>query len=154
MTAKEKKPIDVKWIITNVSIIGMGISIIWMGMQYVAEADTKMFKDSMQKEKTRQHIDSDYNEVKNYQLMEEQKEMKAELDTAYAFVNAVFKEDRAARKVDSVNSSNAITSRAKRDSLRDVDTREIQNIKTNVSRMENAIQIILSNQQKILDTMN
>ncbi len=157
MATKTKKSIDIKWIITNVSIIGMGISIIWLGMRYVAEADTKMFDSPTDKEKTRAHIDSDYNEVKNYKLMEEQKEMKAELDTAYAWVNARFKEDVNKRKLDSMNKADAIKSRANRDSLFVRQGNDIDNVKKNVSRIENAVQRILDNQevfQKILDTIN
>lgn len=117
------------------------------------DAETRMFEDAKQKEKTRSHIDSDYNEVKNYQLMEEQKQMKIELDTAYAFVNAMFKTDRAARKLDSANSANAKISRIKRDSIFLLQAKEIIEIKKDNSRMENAVQLILSNQQKILDTI-
>lgn len=151
MTPKTKKPIDFKFIITNISIIGLGVSIMWMGMKYAAESKTKMFETPQQREKTRQHIDSDYNEVKNYKLMEEQKEMKIYLDTAYAFVNAIFKEDRAAKKIDSFNNTDAIKSRARRDSLREDDARRIGKMEINQQNMNNAL---LSIQRILLDTIN
>lgn len=147
---KKKKTIDVKFIITNISIIGLGVSILWTGMKYAAESETKMFESPSQREKTRQHIDSDYNEVRNYQLMEQVTEMKVELDTAYAFVNAMFKEDRAARRLDSINSASAIKSRKARDSIVRAQAKTIENIQREQRITSNAVQLILAK----LDTLN
>ena len=116
------------------------------------DIETKTFKDPAQREKTAAHINSDYNEVKNYQLMVEQKEMKADLDTAYAYVNTLFKEDRQARKLDSLNSISAIKSRAKRDSSNLIQTKRLDNIEREQRISSNAIQLILVKLEK-LDTI-
>jgi uncharacterized protein YjcR len=107
------------------------------------DSESKQFESSSQKEKTRQHIDSDYNEVKNYQLMQEQKQMKVELDTAYAYVNALFKEDRAARLADSLNSVDAVKSRAVRDSLNIQAMRDVSEIQREQKIISNQLFIIL-----------
>ena len=132
-----------------------------LGANYIGKMEIKnesqQFESPAQKEKTRQHIDSDYNEVKNYQLMEEQKQMKVELDTAYAFVNALFKEDRARLKIDSVNSANAIKSRFKRDSLNAKVIFDINNIKRDQTIQTNTNQLILQELRylkKLIDTIN
>lgn len=133
----------------------------WVGGQYKKDSENRMFQDAKQKEKTRAHIDSDYNEVKNYQLMLEQKQMKLELDTAYAWVNAVFKEDREARELESKNLEDAIKSRHRRDSVVKA-TMEAQKRSDSIANVRyeeiqreqritsNAVQLILSK----LDTIN
>ena len=122
--------------------------------EYRSNADTRMFESASQKEKTRAHIDSDYNEVKNYQLMEEQKEMKLQLDTAYAWVNARFKEDIEQRRLDSVNNIRAIASRKERDSLLKTQAELIQQIQREQTITSNAIQLILSRIDQMSDTIN
>ena len=134
-------------------LLGAIIGGAWYGGQLMTDADTRMFEDAKQKEKTRSHIDSDYNEVKNYQLMQEQKEMRAYLDTSYAFVNAMFKEDRARMIADSLNSVSAISSRANRDSIVKKQAKDIDDVRREQRITSNAVQLILSNQQKILDTI-
>ncbi len=111
--------------------------------EFKTDSKSKQFSTPAQKEKTRQHIDSDYNEVKNYQLMQEQKQMKVELDTAYAYVNAMFKEDRAARLVDSLNSVDAVKSRAIRDSLNVKTMTDINEIQREQKIISNQLFVIL-----------
>jgi hypothetical protein len=125
-------------------ILGGIIAGAWATSEFKADSNTRMFESAAQKEKTRAHIDSDYNEVKNYQLMQEQKQMKAELDTAYAFVNAIFKEDREARRLDSLNNANAIKSRAQRDSLVKKQAQDIEDMRREQRITSNAVQLILS----------
>lgn len=146
-------------------ILGAIVMGAWIGGQMKADANTRMFENAQQKEKTKSHIDSDYNEVKNYQLMEQVTEMKVELDTAYAFVNAMFKEDREAKIIATENNADAIKSRAKRDSnnvatarkqdsISKAQTVRLNNIEREQRITANAVQLILSNQNKILDTIN
>ena len=144
------------WLTPSLILGGIVLGANYIGKMEVDNA-TKQFESPAQKEKTRQHIDSDYNEVKNYQLMEEQKQMKVELDTAYAFVNALFKEDRARMKVDSVNSANAIQSRAKRDSTNKkvvVDIELIQREQTILTNTNIAILRELKSLRKLIDTID
>ena len=147
------------WLTPSLIIGGIVAGAFYVG-DFKKDSDTRMFESASQKEKTRAHIDSDYNEVRNYQLMEEQKEMKLQLDTAYAWVNARFKEDIAKRHLDSLNKVKAIESRAKRDSI-------VQSQATTIAEMEreqritsNAIQLILQKledvevkEQEILKTL-
>jgi hypothetical protein len=147
MTVKKKTPIqkfyDVVKILGAISVI-IGLVAVFMAWgENNKDVETRIFESPSQKEKTRQHIDSDYNEVKNYQLMQEQKQMKVELDTAYAFVNALFKEDRARLKMDSINSASAIKSRATRDSTNNKVVKDIQQIQREQIIQTNTNQLIL-----------
>ena len=130
------------WLTPSLILGGMIFGANYIGKMEVKN-ESQQFESPAQKEKTRQHIDSDYNEVKNYQLMEEQKQMKVELDTAYAFVNALFKEDRARLKIDSTNSANAIKSRSKRDSLNTKAMIDIEEIQREQKILSNTTQLIL-----------
>lgn len=141
-------------------IIGAIVSGAFYVGDFKKDSDTRMFESAAQKEKTRAHIDSDYNEVRNYQLMEEQKEMKLQLDTAYAWVNARFKEDIEKRHLDSLNKVKAIESRAKRDSIVQAQARIIAEMEREQRITSNAIQLILqkleevdSKEKKILETL-
>lgn len=66
MTPPKKKSIDIKWIITNFSIIGSALTILWVGMKYVASSEERMFETSDQRVKTKILVDAPYNE---YQLL-------------------------------------------------------------------------------------
>ena len=116
---------------------------------FLNDSETRMFESAAQKEKTRAHIDSDYNEVRNYQLMEEQKQMKLELDTAYAWVNARFKEDIQQRHLDSINKLKAIASRARRDSIFEAQASAIEEMKREQTITSNAIQLILTKLEEV-----
>ena len=143
MSEKKTAKDYVKQWLTPSLLIGAIVS----GAYYIGEMKTdnktKQFSTPAQKEKTRQHIDSDYNEVKNYQLMQEQRQMKVELDTAYAYVNALFKEDRAARLVDSLNSANAVKSRTVRDSLNIQAMKDVSEIQREQKIISNQLFVIL-----------
>jgi len=75
--------------------------------------------------------------------MQEQKEMKVQLDTAYSYVSAMFREDRAARFVDSLNSVDAVKSRAKRDSLNLEAMNDINEIQREQKIISNQLFVIL-----------
>lgn len=161
MTAKAKttaqKFYEVLKIVGGISVIIGAIAVFMTWGETKKDIETKIFESPAQKEKTRQHINSDYNEVRNYQLMEEQKEMKVQLDTAFAYVNALFKEDRARMKLDSVNSASAIKSRATRDSTNTVMVTDINNIKRDQTIQANTNQLILQELRsirKLVDTTN
>jgi hypothetical protein len=130
------------WLTPSLILGGIVLGANYIGKMEVDNA-TKQFESPSQKEKTRQHIDSDYNEVKNYQLMQEQKQMKVQLDTSYAFVNALFKEDRARIKADSINSASAVKSRAKRDSTNNKVVKDIEQIQREQIIQTNTNQLIL-----------
>ena len=159
MTPKKEKT-GIQKIYNAAKILGaLGFigGIIFGAMQYIADAEPRLFKDVEQRIKTQNHINSDYNEVRNYQLMEEQKEMKVQLDTAFAYVNALFKEDRARMRLDSLNSANAIISRATRDSTNTVMVIDINNIKRDQTIQANTNQLILQELRyikKLIDTIN
>ena len=144
----------VKDYLTPSLLIGAIIAGAYWGGEFIAVSKTVQFENPAQKEKTRAHIDSDYNEVRNYQLMQEVTGMKVELDTAYAFVNAMFKEDRAKRKLDSINSANAIISRAKRDSTVLNQAEEIKQIKREQQVTSNAVQLTLTKVDAILKKLD
>ena len=110
-------------------LLGAIIGGAWYGGQLMTDADTRMFEDA------------------------KQKEMRAYLDTSYAFVNAMFKEDRARMIADSLNSVSAISSRANRDSIVKKQAKDIDDVRREQRITSNAVQLILSNQQKILDTI-
>ncbi len=149
---KKKKTLGthVKEWLTPSLLLGAIVMGAYYGGEFKATSKTVQFETPAQKEKTRAHIDSDYNEVRNYQLMEQVTEMKVELDTAYAFVNAMFKEDRAARRMDSINSASAIKSRKARDSIVRAQAQAIENIQREQRITSNAVQLILAK----LDTVN
>ena len=147
------------WLTPSLIIGGIVAGAFYVG-DFKKDSDTRMFETASQKEKTRAHIDSDYNEVRNYQLMEEQKKMKLELDTAYAWVNARFKEDIAKRHLDSLNKVKAIESRAKRDSIVQTQATTIAEMEREQRITSNAIQLILQKlegvevkEQEILQTL-
>ena len=142
MTKQNMKSWLSTWLTPSLIIGGIVAGAFYVG-DFKKDSDTRMFETAKQKEKTRSHIDSDYNEVKNYQLMEEQKTMKVELDTAYAWVNARFKEDMEKRHLDSLNNLKAIQSRAKRDSIFELQSKTIQQIEREQRISSNAIQLIL-----------
>jgi hypothetical protein len=158
MTTKNKdtlKSIMTTWLTPSLILGGMLFGANYVGKMEINN-ESKQFENPAQKEKTRQHIDSDYNEVRNYQLMEEQKEMKVQLDTSFAFVNALFKEDRARLKLDSINSANAIKSRHARDSLNEKVIFDINNIKRDQTIQANTNQLILQELRylrKLIDTI-
>ncbi len=155
---EEKKNNMKSWVsiwLTPSLVLGSLLYGAWFVSGYRAESDQRMFKTPEQRIITRDHINSDYNEVKNYQLMQDQKQMKMELDTAYAFVNALFKEDRARIKLDSLNSANAIRSRAKRDSINVKNRDDIEAIQREQTISSNTIQLILQEVRDIKnDTLN
>lgn len=147
------------WLTPSLIIGGIVAGAFYVG-DFKKDSDTRMFESAAQKEKTRAHIDSDYNEVRNYQLMEEQKEMKLQLDTAYAWVNARFKEDIAKRHLDSLNKVKAIESRARRDSIVQSQASTIAEMEREQRITSNAIQLILQKledvevkEQEILETL-
>lgn len=151
MNAEKKNNLK-GWIgiwLTPSLLLGGIVYLAWFGSGALEVAKQLMFKDVEQRIKTSDHINSDYNEVKNYQLMEEQKQMKTELDTAYAFVNAIFKEDRARIKLDSTNNADAISSRHKRDSTNLKVVQDIEVIQREQSNTNNAILIILDELREI-----
>ena len=157
MNAKSTPKNWVSTYFTPTLLIGAVIGGAFYFGSFKEDSESKQFESPAQKEKTRQHIDSDYNEVRNYQLMEEQKEMKIQLDTSFAYVNALFKEDRARLKLDSINSANAIKSRAKRDSLNAIVILDINNIKRDQTIQANTNQLILQELRRItgiIDTIN
>jgi len=154
----EKKNNMKNWVSTWLTpslILGAILLGSWKGSEMLAIAKQLMFETVEQRIKTKDHINSDYNEVKNYQLMEEQKQMKIELDTAYAFVNAIFKEDRARIKIDSTDSADAVRSRAKRDSTNLKVVNDIENIQREQVIQTNINLSLLQemkNIKKLLDT--
>ncbi len=162
MTPKKNKTI-LEHVLNFVKILGIlsvigGAVALFVGWGEVKkDYDTRLFESVEQRIKTQNHINSDYNEVRNYQLMEEQKEMKIQLDTSFAYVNALFKEDRARLKLDSVNSANAIKSRHVRDSLNAKVIFDINNIKRDQTIQTNTNQLILQELRKLkemIDTIN
>jgi hypothetical protein len=153
MAEKNMKGWVSTWLTPSLVIGGIVAGAFYVG-DFKKDSDTRMFETAAQKEKTRAHIDSDYNEVRNYQLMEEQKEMKLQLDTAYAWVNARFKEDIAKKHIDSLNAAAAIKSRAKRDSLLALEVAEIEQIKREQMITSNAIQLMLQKITKIEENIN
>lgn len=136
------------WLTPSLIIGGIVAGAFYVG-DFKKDSDTRMFESAAQKEKTRSHIDSDYNEVRNYQLMEEQKEMKIELDTAYAWVNARFKEDIVKRHLDSLNKAKAIASRERRDSIFEVQANTISEMEREQRITSNAIQLILQKLEEV-----
>ena len=136
------------WLTPSLIIGGIVAGAFYVG-DFKKDSDTRMFESSAQKEKTRSHIDSDYNEVRNYQLMEEQKEMKIELDTAYAWVNARFKEDIAKRHLDSLNKAKAILSRQRRDSIVQAQAKTLSEMEREQRTTSNAIQLILQKLEEV-----
>ena len=159
MTKNNMKSWVGTWLTPSLIIGGIVAGAFYVG-DFKKDSDTRMFETASQKEKTRAHIDSDYNEVRNYQLMEEQKEMKLELDTAYAWVNARFKEDIAKRHLDSLNKVKAISSRQRRDSIFEAQATIISEMEREQRITSNAIQLILQKleevevkEQEILETL-
>lgn len=136
------------WLTPSLIIGGIVAGAFYVG-DFKKDSDTRMFESASQKEKTRSHIDSDYNEVRNYQLMEEQKEMKIELDTAYAWVNARFKEDIEKRHLDSLNKAKAIASRERRDSIFEAQANTISEMEREQRITSNAIQLILQKLEEV-----
>jgi hypothetical protein len=148
MTKNNMKSWVGTWLTPSLVIGGIVAGAFYVG-DFKKDSDTRMFESASQKEKTRSHIDSDYNEVRNYQLMEEQKQMKVQLDTAYAWVNARFKEDIAKRNLDSVNKSKAILSRQKRDSIFESQANTISEMEREQRITSNAIQLILQKIEEV-----
>ena len=155
----EKKPFPfitiVKWIASIIGFVGV------FGFMFKASVEWGAFKQnqtevnfdsSAQKNDHINHVKEVPNVVENYKAMQQNIEIAQKLDTALVWVQGVTKNYVEQQKLDSINKSDAITSRAKRDSLRLVDVQENEQTKKDVSRIENAVQLILSNQQKILDT--
>jgi hypothetical protein len=66
MNAPKKKAIDIKWIITNISILGSAVTILWLGMQYIASLEYRIFDTNEDKMNTKTLVDAPYNE---YQLL-------------------------------------------------------------------------------------
>ena len=66
MTHPKKKAIDIKWIITNISILTVGVSLLWVGMQYVASLEHRIFDTNTDKVNTKNLVDAPFNE---YQLL-------------------------------------------------------------------------------------
>lgn len=148
MTDKSKhnmKSFMTTWLTPSLLLGGIVYFAYYFG-EFKTVSKTNQFDSPAQKEKTRQHIDSDYNEVKNYKLGEELKVMKTDLDTAFAFVNAKFKEDLE-------DKNHRIKSREARDSLGKANTKAIRiqdslaAIRYNTIRTE---QIEIQREQKIL----
>ena len=148
MTENNMKSWVGTWLTPSLIIGGIVAGAFYVG-DFKKDSDTRMFESASQKEKTRSHIDSDYNEVRNYQLMEEQKEMKIELDTAYAWVNARFKEDIAKRHLDSLNKAKAIKSRQRRDSIFEAQATTISEMEREQRITSNAIQLILQKLEEV-----
>lgn len=148
MTKNNMKSWVGTWLTPSLIIGGIVAGAFYVG-DFKKDSDTRMFESASQKEKTRSHIDSDYNEVRNYKLMEEQKEMKIELDTAYAWVNARFKEDIAKRHLDSLNKAKAILSRQRRDSIFEVQANTISEMEREQRITSNAIQLILQKLEEV-----
>ena len=73
-------------------ILGSLIYGAWFVSGYKAESNQRMFETVEQRVKTKDHIDSDYNEVKNYQLMLEQKQMKIDLDSEKRSMQKIWKQ--------------------------------------------------------------
>lgn len=118
------------------------------GFMFKASTEWGSFKQNMEevtfpsseiKHNVIRHTSEVPNAVENYKAMQINKDIKVELDTLLGFVNAVFEDDRARQRIDSVNSNDAVVSRHKRDSI---------NVKNRFDIDE------IQREQKILSTTN
>jgi hypothetical protein len=159
MTQKNKTPIGkiIQWIMAVTGFLGLfgglvGGSMAWG--EFKAQQKEVNFDSSKQKNDHINHVEEVPNVVENYKAMQQNIEIAKQLDTSLIWVQGVAKNYIEGQRLDSINDIDAIASRARRDSLRQIDAKEIEQIKKDNQRIENAVQLILSNQQKILDTIN
>lgn len=157
MNAKSTPKNWVSTYFTPTLIIGAVIGGAFYFGEYKTDSESKQFESPAQKEKTRQHINSNYNEVKNYQLGERLLVMEREFDTAFAYLKRDIEISMDLKRVDSVNSVDAVKSRAKRDSLNAIAINDINNIKRDQTIQTNTTQLILQELRSIrkyIDTTN
>jgi len=108
----------VKWAGAIIAFVGT------FGFMFTASTEWGAFKQNMeevtfdssaQKNDHKNHVDETPNVVENYKAMVKNEELRVELDTLLGFVTAVFADDVARIRVDSLNNANAIVSREARD---------------------------------------
>jgi len=159
MTPKKenKFTIALKGWLTPALVFGGIVYFAYFGGNALAVMKTLMFQDVEQRIKTKSHINSDYNEVKNHQLGERLKEMEIQFDTAFVYIKQDLDASIAMKKADSVNSANAIKSRALRDTIISKAVFDINNIKRDQTIQTNTNQLILQELRKLkqmIDTIN
>lgn len=159
MTAKKENKFTsaLKGWLTPALVFGGIVYFAYFGGNALAVMKTLMFQDVEQRIKTKSHINSDYNEVKNFQLGERLKEMEIQFDTAYVYIKQDLDASIAMKKADSANSSDAIKSRGERDSIIGQAVVDINNIKRDQTIQTNTTQLILQelrNIKSMIDTIN
>lgn len=159
MTEKKQNAWD-KYIKPNIQL-GVLVTMAIAGINYYVdkekEADqiqSKIPESPEEMIEIRNHINEVPSDVENYKreirliqqgdsLLDQQKEINENLKIIDSFY--VFEKKKAYS--DSI-------AEAKRQESRDKRTSEIEETKKDVRRIENAVQLILSNQERILDTIN